>query len=203
MNSPAPVLTVHGLTKKHGPHVVIEDLSFSLAPGERLAVMGPSGCGKSTLLRLIAGLEQLTSGVVEMSPALRLGMVFQDLALWPNLSVLENVTLALPHRPRELRKPEALAALEACQIAELARRRPGTLSIGQQQRVAIARAIAVQPHLLLLDEPFSSLDAKLKSELLSMVNSLAGKDAALILVTHDESEAQQLCARRLSLERAP
>jgi len=200
--SSAPLLTVRGLTKKHGPNMVIQDLSFSLAPGERLAVMGPSGCGKSTLLRLIAGLEQPTSGIVEMSPALRVGMVFQDLALWPNLSVLENVTLALPHHPRKLRKPEALAALEACHIAELARRRPSTLSIGQQQRVAIARAIAVQPHLLLLDEPFSSLDAKLKAELLNMVNSLAGRDVALILVTHDEMEAHQLCERRVSLERS-
>ena len=195
------LLTLRDLAKRHGAHTVFEGVNFSVAPGERLAVLGASGAGKSTLLRLIAGLDTPTTGTIERAPGLRIGMVFQDLALWPNLSVLENVTLALPGVPRAERRTAAQTALDSCHVGEFATRRPGTLSIGQQQRVALARALAAQPHLLLLDEPFSSLDLALKAELLAEVRTQsAARNAAVILVTHDPREARALCPAALVLE---
>jgi ABC-type Fe3+/spermidine/putrescine transport system ATPase subunit len=195
------LLTIRGLAKLHGAHTVFEGVSFSIAAGERLAVLGASGAGKSTLLRLIAGLDTPTTGTIERAPDLRISMVFQDLALWPNLTTLENVALALPGVPRAERRTAAQTALDSCHVGELAARRPGTLSIGQQQRVALARALAAQPHLLLLDEPFSSLDLALKAELLAEVRTQAtARNTAVVLVTHDPREAGALCPTALVLE---
>jgi iron(III) transport system ATP-binding protein len=195
------LLTIRDLAKHHGTHTVFEGVSFSLASGERLAVLGASGAGKSTLLRLIAGLDTPSAGTIERTPGLRIGMVFQDLALWPNLTALENVALALSGLPRAKRHTTAQTALDSCHVGELAARRPGTLSIGQQQRVALARALAAQPHLLLLDEPFSSLDLSLKAELLAEVRSQSdARNTAVLLVTHDPREARALCLAALVLE---
>ena len=195
------LLTVRDLARRHGEHTVFESVSFFLAAGERLAVLGASGAGKSTLLRLIAGLDPPNAGAIERAPGLRIGMVFQDLALWPNLTALENVALALPELPRAGRRSVAHAALESCHVGELAARRPDTLSVGQQQRIALARALAAQPHLLLLDEPFSSLDLALKAELLSEVRTQSDAlNAAVLLVTHDPREARALCPAALVLE---
>lgn len=195
------LLTVRDVAKSFNRATVFTGVSFALEPNDRLAVLGASGSGKSTLLRLLAGLDDPTSGVIERASGLRIGMVFQDLALWPNLTALDNVTLALPQMPRAKRTHSALGALAACRVEELASRRPGTLSIGQQQRVALARAIAARPQLLLLDEPFSSLDPLLREELMAEVRRLAQEmQAALVLVTHAFIEAMLLTHQALVLE---
>ncbi len=195
------LLTVQNVAKSYDGAMVFAGVSFTLAPDDRLAVLGASGSGKTTLLRLLAGLDEPTSGVIERAAGLRIGMVFQDLALWPNLTVLGNVALALPNSPKPQRLLSARDALAACRVGELASRKPGTLSIGQQQRVALARAIVARPQLLLLDEPFSSLDPLLREELMAEVRRLAGEiNTALVLVTHDVFEALALARRTIVLE---
>jgi len=193
------LLTANALGHSFGAAAVFRDVEFSLAKGDRLAVLGASGAGKSTLLRLLAGLDAPRTGAIERAPGLKIGMVFQDLALWPNLSAIENVSLALHERPRQDRREAAQAALLKCRIGELAQRLPGTLSIGQQQRVALARSIAAEPAVLLLDEPFSSLDLILKQELFATIADVA-RERALVLVTHDPLEALALCRTALVLE---
>jgi ABC-type Fe3+/spermidine/putrescine transport system ATPase subunit len=195
------LLNIRDLEKSHAGTRVFAGISFTLTPGDRLAVLGTSGSGKTTLLRLLAGLDEPTSGVIERAAGLRIGMVFQDLALWPNLTVLDNVALALPDVAKARRMQSARDALAACHVAELAARKPGTLSIGQQQRVALARAIVARPQLLLLDEPFSSLDPLLREELMAEIRRLAVEiNTALVLVTHDVFEALALARRTLVLE---
>jgi ABC-type Fe3+/spermidine/putrescine transport system ATPase subunit len=182
----------------HGK-AVFSGVNFSIERGDRRAVLGASGSGKSTLLRIIGGLLRPATGRVERVEKLQLGMVFQDLALWPNLTALQNVKFVLQARPRGEQTSAAMEALKQCQISHLADRLPRALSIGEQQRLALARAIAVRPDLLLLDEPFSSLDLVLKSELLEMVGAI-GQETAILLVTHDPFEALALCASALVLE---
>lgn len=197
------LLTVRNLAKSYDRVTVFAGLSFALEPNDRVAVLGASGSGKSTLLRLLAGLDQPTSGVIERAAGLRIGMVFQDLALWPNLTVLDNVTPAVPNAPKSQRLRFAGDALASCRVAELAPRKPGTLSIGEQQRVALARAIVARPQLLLLDEPFSSLDPLLREELMDEVRRLAAEiNAALVLVTHNVFEALALTRQAVVLEDA-
>lgn len=195
------LLTVQNLAKSYDGTPVFAGVSFVIEPNDRLAVLGASGSGKSTLLRLLASLDKPSSGTIERAESLRTGMVFQDLALWPNLSALDNVALASPNAPKNPRLDCAREALRACRVGELASRKPGTLSIGQQQRVALARAIVARPELLLLDEPFSSLDPLLREELMAEVCRLAGEiNTAVVLVTHDVLEALALARRALVLE---
>lgn len=194
------LLTVQNLAKSYDSVTAFAGVSFVLEPNGRLAVLGASGSGKSTLLRLIAGLDKPTSGVIERTKDLRIGMVFQDLALWPNLTVADNVALALPSFSKAQRLQSTRDALVACRIPELAPRKPGTLSIGQQQRVALARAIVARPQLLLLDEPFSSLDLLLREELILEVRRVAEEiQAALLLVTHDFFDALALASDAIVL----
>jgi ABC-type Fe3+/spermidine/putrescine transport system ATPase subunit len=206
-----------GLVCRLGGHLVLSGAELDVAPRQSLALLGSSGSGKSTLLRVIAGLEIPEAGEVLIAglPATRNGrlliaphrrgvaMLFQDLALWPNLSVSGNVCLGLSglRLPRGQRRDRAGQAMKMCGIEDLSRRLPGTLSGGQQQRVALARALAVQPRLLLLDEPFGGLDLVTKEAIIRELVRLRAKlGFALILVTHDPLEVRQLCDSLAVLE---
>ena len=191
----------------YGTTRVLRDVSLTVEPGEFFALLGPSGSGKSTLLRLIAGFNRQQSGqiliggrdVSGIPPWERnVGMVFQNYALWPHMSVLRNVAFGLEERrvPREEVRRRANAALELVGLTGFGDRRPNQLSGGQQQRVALARTIAVEPQVLLLDEPLSNLDAKLRvqmrRELLRLHKRLG---ITTIFVTHDQEEAMTICDR--------
>ncbi|WP_261663978.1 ABC transporter ATP-binding protein [Deinococcus sp. Marseille-Q6407] len=213
MSSPAPALSIQRLSKHYGQTAAVNDFSLDVANGETLALLGPSGCGKSTLLRMVAGLERPDSGQIRMAgqdvtrepPEARgVGMVFQDYALFPHLSVLDNVA----YGPRMRRVPRAEAqrcaqeALALVDLSALAARRPDELSGGQQQRVAVARALATGAGLLLLDEPLSNLDEKLRHELRGELKTLLAQTrAAALLVTHDQREALAV-AQRVAVMRA-
>jgi len=191
----------------YGKTRVLSDASISIQPGEFFALLGPSGSGKSTLLRLLAGFLQPQSGAIRVAgedvtrvpPWQRnIGMVFQNYALWPHMTVRQNVAFGLEER--RLRRAEidrrVAAALELVGLGEYGARRPGQLSGGQQQRVALARTIAIEPKVLLLDEPLSNLDAKLRIhmrvELLALQRKLG---ITTIFVTHDQEEALSICDR--------
>ncbi len=204
------LINCRGLVCRLGGHLVLSGAELDVAPGQSLALLGSSGSGKSTLLRIIAGLEIPEAGEVLIAglPATRNGrlliapyrrgvaMLFQDLALWPNLTVWGNVCLGLSGLrlpPRQVRD-RAEQAMKMCGIADLRGRLPGTLSGGQQQRAALARALAVQPKLLLLDEPFGGLDLVTKEAIIGELVGLRAKlGFALILVTHDPWEVRRLC----------
>jgi len=190
-----------------GKTEVLRDISLAIEPGEFFALLGPSGSGKSTLLRVIAGFARPQSGRVLVDgqdisgvPPWRrdIGMVFQNYALWPHMTVQDNVAFGLEERklPRSEVKRKVAAALDLVGLAELAARRPSQLSGGQQQRVALARTIAIEPKVLLLDEPLSNLDAKLRVhmrvELLALQRKLG---VTTIFVTHDQEEALSISDR--------
>ncbi len=184
-------------------HSVVREVSFTLRAGELGCLLGPSGCGKTTLLRAIAGFQALSSGRIalrgaEVSTARlrtppeqrRLGFVFQDLALFPHLRVDQNVGFGLQRLTRAERAERVASMIDLLGLHGLDRRYPHELSGGQQQRVALARSLAPQPDVLLLDEPFSSLDAHLRASLRSeLVSLLRRLGMAALLVTHDQAEA--------------
>ncbi|MDZ7851905.1 MAG: ABC transporter ATP-binding protein [Halomonas sp.] len=194
---------------------VVKGIDLSVAPSEVVCLLGPSGCGKTTLLRIAAGLEVLQRGRVTLNggeiavprgrhvpPEKRnVGLAFQDSALFPHLSVLENVTFGLKSEPPRQRRRRALALLEQLGMASYADVYPHMLSGGQQQRVALARALAPAPQLMLLDEPFSSLDARLRDRIRDdTLHVLKKVGAATLLVTHDPEEAMFM-ADRIALMR--
>ena len=191
----------------YGATHVLRDVSLSIEPGEFFALLGPSGSGKSTLLRLIAGFNRQQSGqlliggrdVSAIAPWERnVGMVFQNYALWPHMSVLRNVAFGLEERrlPRDEVRRRALAALELVGLGGYEERRPNQLSGGQQQRVALARTIAIEPQVLLLDEPLSNLDAKLRVQMRRELQRLHRRlGITTIFVTHDQEEALTICDR--------
>ncbi len=193
-----------------GGSPVLRKASVSAEPGRTLALLGPSGCGKTTLLRVLSGLQRLDSGRVRLGGTLvsdpgvhvaadkrGIGMVFQDWSLFPHLTVAANVAFGLPRserpRSRVLPRPASRRVrdlLDMVGITELADRLPGSLSGGQQQRVALARALAPQPSVLLLDEPFSSLDTTLRVEVRAEVAALLRElEVTCVFVTHDQDEA--------------
>jgi len=208
------VLEVTGLTRSYASHVAIENISFRVADGELVTIVGPSGCGKSTLLRCLAGLLRPTAGqvVLDSRPVTRvpgrLGIVFQDYSrsLYPWLSVRDNVELPLrrTERRRAARRETALAALESVGLAASAARYPWQLSGGMQQRVAIARALAYDPVLLLMDEPFGSLDAQTREDLEDLVLQVqADRGITILLVTHDIDESVYVGDRVVVLTPGP
>lgn len=203
----APFLRVDQIWKLFGSFTALGDVSFDISPGEFVCLLGPSGCGKTTLLRIIMGLETQTQGRVFLQgrdisglpPAERnFGIVFQSYALFPNLTVFDNIAYGLhgrkPSRDQIKARVEELLALIG--MPEAARKYPAQLSGGQQQRVALARALAPSPSLLLLDEPLSALDARLRVRLRHEVRNLQRRlRVTTILVTHDQEEALTMADR--------
>ena len=198
-----PLLEVDRVSHAYGKHAVVRDLSFDLAPGEIACLLGASGCGKTTMLRLIAGFEMPVAGSIRLNGATianeksqvpaeqrRIGMVFQDYALFPHLSIADNIGFGLREKSALATRRRVDEMLELIGLTEHGARYPHELSGGQQQRVALARALAPQPHLLLLDEPFSNLDVELRERLsLEVREILKSAGMAAILVTHDQNEA--------------
>jgi len=200
-------ITVKGLTKRFGPLEVVSNVGFSIEEGEMFTLLGPSGCGKTTLLRLIAGFYAPDEGEVQfdgrkvndLPPHERgIGMVFQNYALWPHMTVYENAAYGLKLRkvaPDEI-GARIRAVLEKVKLGDMGNRYPGQLSGGQQQRVALARALVLNPKMLLLDEPLSNLDAKIRIQVRAEIRKLQKElGITTVYVTHDQEEALTLSDR--------
>ena len=198
---------LRNLSRSFGTTRALDGLTLRLAPGELVALLGPSGCGKTTALRIVAGFETADSGTVEVDgqdvsgvPAAKrdMGMVFQSYSLFPNMSALDNVSFGL--RMRRLgsaeRQRRAADLLDMVGLAAQAKQYPHQLSGGQQQRVALARALAIEPRVLLLDEPLSALDAKVRLQLREQIRSLQQRlGTTTLFVTHDQEEALSMADR--------
>ena len=204
---PAVAVEIRGVNLSYGTTRILKDVHLDIRPGELFAFLGPSGCGKTTLLRLIAGFNVANSGevlidgrdVASLPPWKRdVGMVFQSYALWPHLTVRRNVAFGLDERrlPRAEIDRRVAAALDLVGLGHLAERRPSQLSGGQQQRVAVARTIAIEPKVLLLDEPLSNLDAKMRADVRRELRDLQQRlGITSIFVTHDQEEANTISDR--------
>jgi len=200
-------LEINHLNKEFGQTVAVHDFNLQAGKGEFISLLGPSGCGKTTTLRMVAGFETPSSGTVVFDgeditnkPAnqRRVGMVFQSYALFPNLTVAGNVGfgLSLAGTPSKERKARVSEMLDLIHMSDFARRFPSQLSGGQQQRVALARALALSPAMLLLDEPLSALDARIRVELRSQIRAIQRKlGITAIYVTHDQEEALSISDR--------
>jgi len=205
-------IRIENLTKKFGTTTALSQLDLTIEPGELFFLLGPSGCGKTTLLRSIAGFYIPESGkiffgqddVTRLAPHKRnTGMMFQSYALWPHMTVAQNVAFGLEERkvPKPELKTRVAEALASVRMEEYAERKPNQLSGGQQQRVALARALVIRPSCLLLDEPLSNLDAKLRLELRAEIRRVC-KEFRLttVYVTHDQKEALSISDRMAILE---
>ncbi|GAA4377031.1 amino acid ABC transporter ATP-binding protein [Paeniglutamicibacter cryotolerans] len=209
-------LSVHGLSKSFGNRTLFSDVSLSVSRGEILGLVGPSGTGKSTLLRCMNLLETPTSGELQLAGQMlfkekvlldtkelivlrrSLGMVFQHFNLFPNLSALDNVVLAQVQglkRSRAEAEDRAVDLLTRVGLKNAINHRPSELSGGMQQRVAIARALALDPKVLLLDEPTSAIDPELRIEVRSVISELAEKDVTMVLVTHELDFVQRVATK--------
>ncbi|MGN8019616.1 ABC transporter ATP-binding protein [Phyllobacterium sp. 22229] len=202
-----PYLCLEGINKKYGLIEVISNLNLEVRKGELIALLGPSGCGKTTTLRMIAGLITPTAGriavggrdVTRIAPHGRdMGLVFQSYALFPHMTVAKNVAFGLEMRglSRAEIGAKVTRALGMVQLEHLAGRKPRELSGGQQQRVALARALVIEPSILLLDEPLSNLDAKLRDEMRTQIRDIQQQlGITTVFVTHDQVEALSMCDR--------
>ncbi len=201
------MIRLQKITKKYGDHVIIPSMDLTINDGEFLTLLGPSGCGKTTLLRIIAGLEQPTSGsvfldgedVTILPPYERdVNMVFQHYALFPHMTVEENIHFGLKMKnvPMDEQRERVSQVLYLTQLEEMRKRRPQQMSGGQQQRVAIARALVNNPKVLLLDEPLGALDYQLRKNLqLELKNLQRGLGLTFVYVTHDQEEALTMSDR--------
>ena len=200
-------IAVRGVTKRFGDFAALDDVSVAIAGGSLTALLGPSGSGKSNLLRVIAGLEEPDEGTVlilgehatGLPPQKRgVGFVFQHYAAFKHLTVRENVAfgLRIRKRPKDEIRERVDELLDLVQLSGLAERYPGQLSGGQRQRMALARALAVEPKVLLLDEPFGALDARVRKELRAWLRRLhEDVHVTTVLVTHDQEEAMDVADR--------
>ncbi|MDQ0302225.1 ABC transporter ATP-binding protein [Ancylobacter polymorphus] len=207
LNTAALDLHIEGVNLSYGSNHVLKNVNLDIKPGEFFAFLGPSGCGKTTLLRLIAGFNTPDTGRVvvggrdisNLPPWKRdVGLVFQSYALWPHMTVARNVAFGLEERgvKRGEIQRRVAAALEIVGLGHLAERRPSQLSGGQQQRVALARTVVIEPKVLLLDEPLSNLDAKMRVQVRRELRDLQQRlGLTTIFVTHDQEEANTVCDR--------
>ena len=210
-------IKVRNISKSFGDFKALDNIDLELPPGELVALLGPSGCGKTTLLRIIAGLEQADEGSVILAGEdasakhvreRNVGFVFQHYALFRHMTVFENVAFGLRVRPRSERpsnaeiKERVFRLLDLVQLGWLADRYPAQLSGGQRQRIALARALAVEPKVLLLDEPFGALDAKVRKELRRWLRRLHDElHISSVFVTHDQEEALEVADRIVLMNR--
>ena len=200
-------ISIEHAVKKYGSLTVIPDLSVKIANGEFFTLLGPSGCGKTTLLRMVAGFNSIEGGsfrfndkeINSMEPGKRgIGMVFQNYAIFPNLTVRKNVEFGLKYRnmPKSRMREEADKFMKLVHVDEYAERMPEQLSGGQQQRIALARALVIEPDVLLMDEPLSNLDAKLRVEMRTVIKRIQHEvGITTIYVTHDQEEAMAISDR--------
>jgi ABC-type Fe3+/spermidine/putrescine transport system ATPase subunit len=205
------MLELRHLSQNYGHRALLKDINLRVAPGEIVALLGPSGSGKSTLLGMVAGLQPPLTGTVwfdgqDITPLppeqRRFALMFQDFALFPHLNVLDNVAFGLIEQRQDKRaaRTHALQMLTLFGLAEHAQHKVWHLSGGEQQRVALARALITQPRALLLDEPFSALDADLRASLRDEFRArIQAAGMPTLLVTHDESEARAMAARAVRL----
>lgn len=206
-------VSIRNVVKFYGDFKAIDDISIEIKEGEFFTLLGPSGCGKTTLLRMIAGFNTIEGGDIYFGdkrindvPAHKrdIGMVFQNYAVFPHLTVYDNVAYGLKARkiPKNESHARIMQALETVQIEELKDRMPDALSGGQQQRVALARAIVIEPKILLMDEPLSNLDAKLRVQMRTIIKKLQRKlNITTIYVTHDQEEALAISDRIAVMEK--
>ncbi|OYR41951.1 ABC transporter ATP-binding protein [Halorubrum sp. Eb13] len=207
--SPDPVLSLSDVTKEFGPETAVDGVSLDVEPGELLTFLGPSGCGKTTTLRTIAGLEEPTEGQIRLggetvagdgslvAPEQRdVGIVFQNFALFPHLTVRENIAFGLSDADEAATAARVDELLELVEMTDHGEKTPDQLSGGQKQRVALARSLAPEPEVLLLDEPFSNLDVRLRVEMREEVRRIL-KEAGVtaVSVTHDQEEALSISDR--------
>jgi iron(III) transport system ATP-binding protein len=206
-------IKIAGVTKKFGDVKAVDHFDAVIRDGEFVSILGPSGCGKTTILRIVAGFEKATAGEVSIGDMLvssgargafvppekrNIGMVFQSYAVWPHMNVFDNVAypLKIKKLPKEQIAKKTMQTLELVHLGEYAKRLPNQLSGGQQQRVALARALVGEPGLLLLDEPLSNLDAKLRESMRFEIKELQKKlKITVIYVTHDQAEAMAMSDR--------
>ena len=200
------IIIKHAL-KKYGDNVIIPDLSLDIREGEFFTLLGPSGCGKTTLLRMIAGFNSIEGGdfffgekrINDLDPAKRnIGMVFQNYAIFPHYTVRKNVEFGLKNKkfPKDKIKTQSEKFMQLMQIDQYADRMPERLSGGQQQRVALARALCIEPDVLLMDEPLSNLDAKLRVEMRTVIKNIQHNvGITTVYVTHDQEEAMAVSDR--------
>ncbi len=206
-----PVITIQHVTKKFGDTVVLKDFSAEFSDGEFITLLGPSGCGKTTMLRMLAGFEKPTEGEILIDgvtvnsatafvpPEKRgIGMVFQSYAVWPHMNVFDNVAypLKIQKKPKDEIRAKVEKILEIVHLSQYAKRMPSELSGGQQQRVALGRALVGEPKMLLLDEPLSNLDAKLREQMRFEIKEIQESlHINVVYVTHDRSEAMTMSDR--------
>ena len=211
------VITINQVTKSFGDVTVLKEFTQEFQDGEFITLLGPSGCGKTTMLRIIAGFEKPTSGEVKIDgqvvnsqnvfipPEKRgIGMVFQSYAVWPHMNVFDNIAYPLKIRrlPKDQIKEKVMSVLEVVHLSQYANRMPSQLSGGQQQRVALGRALVAEPKVLLLDEPLSNLDAKLRESMRYEIKEIQRKlKITVIYVTHDQIEAMTMSDRVFVINR--
>src|SRR6187551_1980187 len=204
-------ISILNVTKRFGDFIALDQVKLDIRSGELIALLGPSGSGKTTLLRLIAGLEMPTAGKIFFGDTdasektvqeRNIGFVFQHYALFRHMTILENISFGLKVRPRSTRPPSgeirrrAMELLDLVQLTGLEKRYPNQLSGGQRQRVALARALAIEPGVLLLDEPFGALDAQVRKELRKWLREIHDHTGhTTVFVTHDQEEALELADR--------